>query len=371
MERLHSQMIAWILSDDCDAFSPDSRCSLLAGLCGVPVTELGRVRRCQTEWEHLDVVIETEKSVVFIENKIKSSQSHGQLERYDGVIDKAGILEGRRAQRLLLSLVGERATASEWRNVTYGRLADRLASIPFAAGSNEDAAIVRAYLAALKRLVEVVQRFLDHPERFGNVFREGSLSRARKSGLPLEESLDWPQYVRDLQLETVLQRLYLQEIVNHLAPEAPLVVIGETRGVALLDIKMPRALEAVTEGGHTFQWGIQFQGHSLKIQLESGYDEQGNLMPASGEMSEYLRHVVFDRVRDFVDRPQLRKVWGFNPPRGSGTAYCSISKPGGLPCWGGPLAEAVESYRAALAEALAVAAGLRDHLGQTSPDDRQ
>ena len=366
MERMHSQMIAWILSPDCEAISPDSKSAILAAMCGVPDQELGGLKRCTTEWEHIDVVVETEKSVVFIENKIKSSQSHGQLSHYDSVIDETKILDGRRPQKVMLSLVGEIAKAPGWRNVTYQNLEGWLASVPLATGDNEDAAIVRTYIASLMRLTDVVDSFSKNPDQYKNVFEEGSMSRAEKSELPPCESLDC-QYIRDMQLETVLQRLFLQRIAERIALDARFFTIGETRGVALLDIKEPNALHPVKESGYTFHWGIQFQGKSVKVQLESGYDDQGKWMEASPEMKRYMGEVLFSRVRGFVDQPQVKSDWRFNPPHGSGSTYCSISKPKGQLRWGGALDVAVESYSASLKEALKVASELSNYLARTQP----
>lgn len=370
MERMHSQMIAWILSPDCEAISPDSKSAILAELCGVPAQELGGLKRCTTEWAHIDVVVETETSVVFIENKIKSSQGRGQLRRYDLVIAEAmgGVFEGRLPQRVLLSLVDERAEVRDWRNVTYKSLVEWLDSIPLTAGPNEDATIVTTYVASLKRLTAVVEKFSANPDHFENVFEEGSFTRAKKSQLPPCKSSDC-QYIRDMQLETVLQRLYLQVIADRIAPDARLVIIGETRGVALLDIKGPKAPPSIKEGEHTVDWGVQFQGKSVKVQLESGYDDHGNRWPISREMDEYMERVISGRVRGFVNQPHVKSNgWRFNPPTSeSGTAYCSISRPRGRLCWGGAFDAAEESYSASLKEALKVASELRDYLANNPP----
>lgn len=368
MERMHSQMIAWILSDDCEAISRDSKSVILAELCGVQAQDLGVLKEggCHTEWGHIDLVVETEDAVVFIENKIKSSQGQDQLSRYNSVIDESKILNGRRPLRVLLSLVDERAAVRDWRNVTYKSLAEGLDSVPLAAGPNEDATIVRTYIASLQHLTGVVEKFRMNPDRFENVFDEGSRTRAEKSELRHHESDDC-QFVRDMQLETVLQRLYLQEICDRINPRAKSIVIGETRGVALLDIKKPKALDPIIEDGHTFHWGIQFQGKSVKVQLESGYDDQGKWMEASPEMKRYMGEVLFSRVRGFVDQPQVKSDWRFNPPHGSGSTYCSISKPKGQLRWGGALDVAVESYSASLKEALKVASELSNYLARTQP----
>ena len=222
-------------------------------------------------------------------------------------------------------------------------------------------AIVRTYPDSLRRLSGVVERFIVCPERFANVFTEGSLTRARKSALRPCDSPDC-QYIRDMQLETVLQRLCLQTIADRMAPDAKSVIVGETRGVALLDIKEPRGLPPFVEGECTFNWGLQFQGNPIKIQLESGCDAEGRWIPASRAMNRYLRDQVFGPIRDFVSRPRRGSDWKFNAPRNPGSAYCSSSRPNGQSCGRGSLAAAVESYSASLEEALVTAAELCDHL---------
>jgi hypothetical protein len=193
MERMHSQMIAWILSADCEAISQDSKSELLAGMCGISAHELGRLEKGGglTEWHHIDVVVKTEKCVVFIENKIKSSQGPGQLSRYNRVIDERGseILQGRDKKRLLLSFVGERPEEDSWRGLAYSDLVRQLDSAVLAARPNEDATIVTTYVASLKRLTRVVDSFRENPARFETVFKEGSSSRAKKSELSLARTI--------------------------------------------------------------------------------------------------------------------------------------------------------------------------------------
>jgi hypothetical protein len=382
MERMHSQMIAWIFSPDCEAISHERKHQLIADLSlSSGVASRGAIDT-HTEWNHIDIVIETETSVIFIENKIKSSQGSRQLERYNAVISgpkgeallkRRSSTSRRRPAKVLLSLVGEEPEADGWTGLDYCKMVERLSkALSSSAGGGEDATIVGAYVRSLARLTDVVEAFRISPERFRNVFEDGGRSLAEKLNMPRLTDEDG-QYVRDMQLETVLQRLYLSRIARLIVPGESIVIVGETRGTALLDIKQPAGLRSIRAGKHEFDWGIQFQGESVKIQLESGWKNQSEKKPVRPGMRKLMEKEIIPAVAAFVARPEIANGWQFNrPKKDSGTAYCSLSRqrPSGDPLyWGESWDEAVEGYRAQLASARDLAGGLQRHIETAMGED--
>ncbi|HOX26864.1 MAG TPA: PD-(D/E)XK nuclease family protein [Candidatus Krumholzibacteria bacterium] len=369
MERMHSQMIAWIFSQDCEAISLERKHQLLATLSRSSASALRGPIRSHTEWNHIDVVLETETSVIFIENKIKSSQGSDQLERYNAIVANpigTELLGGRTPVKVLLTLVREQPRADGWIELSYRDFVRRLSeALDSPDDGTEDSTIVTAYVRSLARLTNIVEAFCAAPDRFANVFQDGGRSLADKLEMsPLAD--DDCQYVRNMQLETVLQRLYVTEIARRIAPDDALVIIGETRGTALLDIKQPKVLKTVLAGAHEFDWGIQFQGRTVKVQLESGWKSQSEKKPVSPAMRRYMESNLIPAVEEFAKRPEIASSWRFNRPKtGSGTAYCSLSrqKHSGEPLlWGRSWDEAEVSYRVNFAAALEMATELQRHL---------
>ncbi len=68
VERIHSQFLAWVLSENCNALDQKERDLLLFNLFGVS----GPVVSIQTERNRIDILLETATDVIVIENKIKS-----------------------------------------------------------------------------------------------------------------------------------------------------------------------------------------------------------------------------------------------------------------------------------------------------------
>lgn len=92
MERIHSATIAWMISDQCGAFTPTERSSLLECLFGSRNSDIVQIKVC-TEFEHIDIALITEdsnknKEIWVIENKIKAPLAHNQLKKYEGKFKK-------------------------------------------------------------------------------------------------------------------------------------------------------------------------------------------------------------------------------------------------------------------------------------------
>ena len=97
MEKVHSAVIGWMLSDKCEAFGGEDegrkiRSELLQKIFGIKENfEHFDSIDSVLEWKSLDVLIVTTNNSVqkcwLIENKIKSSQHSDQLNRYELIIN--------------------------------------------------------------------------------------------------------------------------------------------------------------------------------------------------------------------------------------------------------------------------------------------
>src|SRR4051812_10929012 len=86
MERMHSQMLAWIFSKDCCALNSQSKVTLLNKIFHLENDR--KILNVHTESNNIDILIETDKEIIIVENKIKSSQHSNQLTRYQDYCNK-------------------------------------------------------------------------------------------------------------------------------------------------------------------------------------------------------------------------------------------------------------------------------------------
>ena len=77
VERVHSQMLAWIFG--ANVLTVEQKSEILSALTG-QVGEYA-VRQVSTEHDHIDVLIETDSAIIAIENKIKITEHDEQLTR--------------------------------------------------------------------------------------------------------------------------------------------------------------------------------------------------------------------------------------------------------------------------------------------------
>ena len=98
-ERIHSQMIAWMLTPAVDGapLNAQQRRQLLSDAFGfsvaVPVCDELVV---MTEVSSIDIVVFAGADLLVVENKLKSRQSPGQLLRYDAAVNVLDIMSRRR-----------------------------------------------------------------------------------------------------------------------------------------------------------------------------------------------------------------------------------------------------------------------------------
>ena len=82
-ERIHTQVIAWLLTYGSSPLSTTDQARLINHLFNVdlPVDEIKNIK-ILTELNNLDLAIIHKKAFIVIENKLKSKQSKDQLKRY-------------------------------------------------------------------------------------------------------------------------------------------------------------------------------------------------------------------------------------------------------------------------------------------------
>ncbi len=319
-EKVHSQTIGWLFSENCNAFSDNDKSFILSELnknnAKVQVTPATKVH---VEINNIDIMIEGEDWIIIIENKIKSSQHSNQLFKYEYLtkheeeealicflnwksinfkdnpadafknLNKEFKEQFQVTKRLnkgnkktfywYLTLIKEKPESSNWANITYSDLYKVLDKY-FKNKNNphfENLSIVKSYIKTIGNLSRVTELFIESPSKFKFVFTEGKTIK----GSYIENESDKgsaKSYIKNLGLETLLQRWFYSKLIDNLKDKNPKQFksieynIGETHGTALLDFTFIDLSFKINEINYIPM--IQFQGNSVKLAI-AGKSEGG------------------------------------------------------------------------------------------------
>lgn len=252
VERIHSQMIAWILSPDCLALDKSQKDTLLQVLFNL--NEKSAVKNIQTERNGIDILIETNTLILVIENKIKSSQHSDQLKKYKSYCDTT--FPKLKTKYYFLTLIGEQSNDDNWINITYRELRDELKGVKLKLNNNHRI-IISEYLIFLNSLVEVVDDFKKNPAIYNMVFTDGKKTKADKLDTVYKTANE--KFIASNQLETILQKCYLSKIVENINHKG---IISDTFGNALIDFPIKKDIEY---NGKHYSTGLQFQDGTFKF----------------------------------------------------------------------------------------------------------
>ena len=326
LERMNSQIVAWIFSNENCILDEKERVELLNHLFPTtrPSTTINHVL---TEEKYVDLVIETEPRNVVVENKMKIDEHSGQLKKYEDQMDEE---QKEKSDTYFLTWVGDTGKSSDsWRPVTYGTLYKKLNKLLERKVKNNqlvnqntyDYLLLKGYAENLRRMEEVKELFVKDHTSFPEVFYEGGLHKSKKlkrGGVEPREGEEPEVYcgrsfIARCNLETTLQRLFYNEMFKDVQERVPEVIgynIAESHGTALVDLG---SNEKIAHNNDTYLFGIQFQGNSVKItfQLENSWRQKEKILPF---LEEFGR----------LGKEGGRNYAKLNKPRSNG--YASVSK---------------------------------------------
>lgn len=364
MEKVHSAVIGWMLSDKCDAFGTGDegrkiRSELLQRLFRIPEESFEVFDKIEShlEWRNIDILIVTTLKDVqkcwVIENKIKSSQHSDQLNRYVKIMGCPKVMSSKKYDDFFsnslspderkkltdnpyvkcekaycfLTLIKEdpiTAEGVEWKSARYSALAETLKN----AKKNEkgkDYPFVVEYQKCIEKMSEAVDAFLKGHTTCLNVFTDGGLKREDKPTY----SEDIARYISENGLETIFQKCFLSTII----PNTKFgkhgfikISVSETHGTALADFTYE------IDGNTTF--GFQFQNGTFKIQI-AAVEKQD----PTDFFNEWMRRLpLTDDKKNVIISEGVE--WPLNKSKEGKKAYLSISRPRKRrtknnqdPCW--------------------------------------
>lgn len=322
MEKVHSAVIGWMLSENCIAFDKKEKSKLLCQIFGESITTFNTIN-VRVENHHFDILIvaeneKTGKIYWVIENKVKSSQRERQLDDYVNTLKEIAIGCGKKY--CLLSLISEtpRCENNVWHCTTYGQLAGYIESILDHANKDaKDYVFICEYYDCIKSLDAALIDFLDNPQLYPNVFNDGS---KRKEDKQFESAKgQYAVYIGQNNLETIFQKCYLRTILQQMNIElCNKTTINETHGTALIDY-----LNYWEDNTHKIESHIQIQNGSFKIFLcninktSNKEDFVGNLLPLFKAICE--KHdgwkINSPKTKPSLSISLLGKEWYNNPQK--------------------------------------------------------
>lgn len=243
-EPVYSAAFAWLFSEQ-SPLSLAQRLALVETLSGAD-TAGGRAIEAYTERNHVDILLrverESEPLFVAIENKIKAVEGIQQLANHDLHLDQ---LSGE-VRKVFLTLTGEEPYSGKgWVSVSFSKLLKAIC-----AQSELDNTYLADICDSLTRLVAVANASDNEKSR---------LVAAAFKDQNAQDKNEIISYMKDMRLETVVQRIWMTELAVRLNVNPPWQKsIGETHGQALLN------LEAALDDHPGFAVGLQLQWDKLK-----------------------------------------------------------------------------------------------------------
>jgi len=322
MEKVHSAVIGWMLSDNCQALDIKQKSEILCKLFGVkPVAEFETIR-VEVELYGIDILILTDEGTPnatcwVIENKVKSSQHSNQLDKYVGIVNGESVKMGRSALTIsdfknlskhfcFLTLVGEAPQCKNacWVNATYKNLVDILNGISLSLTNG--GVILSEYKQCITNLSDALNDFISNHQDYENVFTDGGKKKWCKASIKGNGS--FVDYLSDNGLETIFQKCFLSHI-NQQTKEWKKYDYGisETHGIALIDYVINKI--------NGMSYGIQFQNGTFKVQV------LGSEAKSRIEVDAFWNH--WDSVLSSLCLPD---GWKINYSKGRKVPYFSISK---------------------------------------------
>lgn len=272
IERIHSAIIGWLLSDECSALEPEQKLELINKLFETNISISNPKIQTINEHRHLDLYIELSdalqpenKNYFIIETKLKSSQNPNQLKYYQSEFPNINHL-------LFLTLIDERPNSNLWKTKTFNTIMQLLEPYINLDITNADKIILREYYQSLKNLCYTTEQFRCHPDSYPEVFSEGSLSKEDKASKFPSSSNIIKSYIRKNNLETILQKMYFQDILKDCLTHYNFedYWVSETRGNAEIGF----TLKKVPCRGTAINYNIDFafQNGSCKLAVSLDYN---------------------------------------------------------------------------------------------------
>lgn len=278
MEKMHSAIIGWIFSNDNKAFTKKEKSSILNSLFDPKSNSEYKEIKVLVETDNIDILflledINGQKKVIIVENKIKSSQHSDQLNKYQSIVKKK--YPNHIQIYIFLTYSNEEAKwdnkeidSLSWTEVTYDKIHAKLSSV-LQPQLNVDAIILNEYLNSIESFITIKKDFLKDHTLFTSVFTDASKKKSVKQNE--EKDSDDAIFISENQLETILQKMLIQDIAKNVNLGAHKYNISETHGKAQISIYLGPNLGNTDSENEKIYFDFSFQDGSFKIAISKNY----------------------------------------------------------------------------------------------------
>lgn len=303
MERIHSQILAWIFSSDFGGLTEKQKITLLEKTFGL--NNIASIEKILTETYRIDILIETDKELIVIENKIKSSQHSDQLARYVEHFKKTHKIQ---PKFYFLTLIEEKVKDSNWTRISYHHIYECLSTMELL--DNSQSIIFKEYRTYLAKLTSLLSEFQMNTAKYDMVFLDGKKRKEDKVNFIYQNEHE--RFIADNQLETILQKSFLSSLSQRIIDVESSVM--DTRGDALIDFYLKVDIPFNKKKYTTM---IELQGNIIKFAFViSGFNEYNN------SKKDWIKDIV--PIMEELAKTNPFSYTKCNKPKSK--AYISISK---------------------------------------------
>lgn len=315
-EKIHSQTIGWIFSENCLALSQENKANILQKITKSKCEF--RIENTLVEINDIDILIVCEDALVVIENKIKSSESESQLGKYFEIIEN-GALSHLKANRerfyIFLTLFEEKASDKSYIDFNYYSLYCEInVFLNILQTPTRDYFILTDYLKTINQLTTSIN-WVESDYNVRKWVFENTKFKKENQTIADAQISDEIKYIISNGLVRQMQKYYFKKVKDSLTLKSNDFKVNfgssSNNGEGLIQIDFLKYF--YTFKGIDFQIGYQIQGSVVKINTSSkdyNNSKPGELHPQIKTHIEYLKKSVKFRSR--------------NPPITK--AYYSISK---------------------------------------------
>lgn len=254
-ENFHTALLAWMLGEK-SPLPLARKVAVLNALLGAPLPMLASMTT-DTEQADIDLVVtcllrDGSSFAVVVENKLKSQESEGQLDKYDKELENRQV-----HTKVFLTLLGDQPIRGRnWRAAGYQQLLDVLDNTAPQNASQEDRYILDLR-SMMRRILDAVRLVLHEPR-----FAQYAFGKKPAQTAPLDEE-SFASYVERLRLGGLLQRAWYGnlrcQLSQSLDPNWSTKLAMGPRSGSLLDI-----FTIVGASGAQVRVGLQLQSLVLK-----------------------------------------------------------------------------------------------------------
>ncbi len=255
-EKIHSQTLGWLLSENCDALQEKNKKEFLNLLLGKnKIENKFNIEDVLVEYFDIDLLIVCDKFVVVIENKLKSSEHSNQLEKYILLVEKDidpnrveiylkglhGLFDDNKnnfestrnkiqdslkrknihSYFVYLNFINRNASNDHYENITYIKILNFLKKIKTTHPIKTDATILESYKTSLGNLEKCLIEFCKNPHMRRWVAENSMFNKKdmllHGTSFPKELNSEIMTYVIENNLINTLQLNFLNLVVNGLS----------------------------------------------------------------------------------------------------------------------------------------------------------